>query len=127
MSEAIDWQALTPNERTRIVAEKVLNVIIPIGMALSKIPYATKLEPAIALLQYFVNDRHPGSSFEIWNEKTTMHVQIRLYPKDNGDLPVQRYNAHDYVLTDAICVALLRACGVEVITHPTGKGEQDNG
>jgi hypothetical protein len=117
MSEPIHWQTLTPDERTQLVVEKVLDVIIPAGMSVERIPYSNT-EAAWSLMSWFI-EKHPGASYEVSSQRRSIYVQIRMYPQGNIDLPVQRYSAKGYALPEVICIALLRACDVEVIDDLT--------
>jgi len=112
MSESIKWQDLTPDERMRLVFEHITRVKIPQSISL------TLLSPW-KLAEWFVC-QHPGAYFEVrYDRETTdagyVHGHINLYPRDNLDMPIQRYHAHGKDVDDVLCVTLLKATGVEVI------------
>lgn len=118
MSEPIKWAELDPDERSWMVAEHVLHVTIPVPVMMRpETSCARDLRSAWNLATWFV-DQRPGSYFEARRESKKCHVQICLYSENNLDMPIQRYNAHGYDLADVLCVALLRAAGVEVNDEP---------
>lgn len=111
MSEPIQWQQLTPEQRTKLAFEHVTRTRIPES-------FTVTLATPWKLAEWFV-DQHQGAFFEVRYDRETptsgrVHASICLHQEDNHKKPVNRYHAHGKDVDDVLCVALLRATGVEV-------------
>lgn len=110
MSEPIKWQDLTREQRNTVIAEKVLNTARVRDSSLrpdkkKKIPdYTTNLNEACLILLTFAKTE---LSYQTQRDLAHIHVEI-----DGVQVSIRGGTGED--CAEAICIAALRAVGLEV-------------
>jgi hypothetical protein len=114
VTEPIRWQKLTREQRNKIIAEKVMNATRVKDRSLlpdskKKIPnYATNLNEACLILLTFTSAE---LSYQTQEDLALINVRI-------DDVRISFTGGAGEECAEAICLAALRAVGLEVYLQP---------